>query len=250
MLGSPLILVGANKGGVGKTTVSRLLIDYLQMANRKVRAYDTQSPVGALKRFYPDLAEIVDITKIKDQCRLIESLDGHDAVTVVDMKAGQLISTLRFMRDIGFLDAAARGEARLLVLHLIGASVASLSEIEDIAPFKAKCDYRIVKNHINDSNFFKQNRRFSQRYLDGADEELVVPCLDPLAYEAVELTGLPFSSFVFDEPARAPEKRPRSFVLRGYVRTWLERSWNNFEAAGLGEFASLDRRDARMEEAG
>lgn len=240
MLTSPLILVGANKGGVGKTTVTRLLIDYLRMANRNVQAFDTQSPVGALKRFYPDIADIIDITHIRDQCRLIESLAAHDAVTIVDMKAGQLTHTLKFMQDVGLLDAAARGEARVLVLHLIGASVASLSEVEDMAPFTDKCDYRIVKNLVNDSNFFKQNARFSERYLSVSDarKEILVPRLDPLAYEAVELTGLPFSSFVFDEPSRLVEKLPRSFVLRGYVRTWLERSWNNFEAAGLSAFTA------------
>ncbi|HEY8066053.1 MAG TPA: ATP-binding protein [Methylosinus sp.] len=240
MLASPLVLVGADKGGVGKSTVTRLLIDFLQMANRAVRVYDTQAPTGALKRFYPDIAEIIDIRDVRHQARLVESLTEHDAVTIVDIKAGQLMGTLRFMEDVGLLDAASRGEARVLVLHLIGASVASLSELEEVGPYKNKCEYRVVKNFINASNFFQENPRFSERYLGESDagREIIVPRLDPLAYEAVELAGLPFSSFVFDEPARGGEIRPRSFVLRGYVRTWLERSWTNFEAAGLRSFVA------------
>lgn len=238
MLASPLVLVGADKGGVGKTTVARALVDFLQIAGRDVRVFDTQAPTGALTRFYPGLAKIVDIRDVRDQARLVESLASHDAVTIVDLKAGQLVHTLRFMEDVGLLDAAARGEARLLVLHLIGASVASLAELDAVEPYKDKCEYRIVKNLVNASHFFDDNAGFSERYLRraGAWKEITVPRLDPLAYEAVELTGLPFSSFVFDEPARGPEKRPRSFVLRGYVRTWLERSWTNFEAAGLRSF--------------
>jgi hypothetical protein len=240
MLSSPLVLVGADKGGVGKTTVTRLVIDFLQMANREARAFDTQVPTGALKRFYPDSARMLDIRNVRDQARLVESLAEHDAVTIVDIRAGQLGNTLRFMEDVGLLDAAAQGEARVLVLHLIGASVASLSELAAIAPYKNKCEYRIVKNFVNDSNFFKENAGFFDRYLGEGDawREIDVPRLDPLAYEAVELTGLPFSSFVFDEPARGPEARPRSFVLRGYVRTWLERSWTNFEKAGLRSYVA------------
>lgn len=240
MLASPLVLVGADKGGVGKTTVTRLLIDFLRMSNRAVRAYDTQAPTGALKRFYPDIAQIIDIRDVRHQARLVESLTGHTAVTIVDLKAGQLMRTLRFMEDVGLLDAAEHGEARVMVLHLIGASVASLSELEEVGPYKNKCEYRVVKNCVNASNFFRENAGFSERYLGAADasREIIVPRLDPLAYEAVELTGLPFSSFVFDEPARAAETRPRSFVLRGYVRTWLERSWTNFEAAGLRSYVA------------
>ncbi len=136
MLASPLVLVGADKGGVGKSTVTRLLIDFLQMANRAVRVYDTQAPTGALKRFYPDIAEIIDIRDVRHQARLVESLTEHDAVTIVDIKAGQLMRTLRFMEDVGLLDAASRGEARVLVLHLIGASVASLSELGGSRPLQ------------------------------------------------------------------------------------------------------------------
>ena len=49
-----VILVGADKGGVGKTTVSRALLDYFIAHNIPTRAFDTESPRGTLKRFHPD----------------------------------------------------------------------------------------------------------------------------------------------------------------------------------------------------
>ena len=48
-----VILVGADKGGVGKTTVSRALLDYLIAHNIPVRAFDTESPKGTLCRSTP-----------------------------------------------------------------------------------------------------------------------------------------------------------------------------------------------------
>ncbi len=57
-----VIVVGADKGGVGKTTVSRTLLDYFSANSVPTRAFDTESPRGTLKRFHPEITEIVDMT--------------------------------------------------------------------------------------------------------------------------------------------------------------------------------------------
>ena len=54
------LAVANQKGGVGKTTVSRTLLDYFSANNVQTRAFDTESPRGTLKRFHPDITEIVD----------------------------------------------------------------------------------------------------------------------------------------------------------------------------------------------
>lgn len=238
MLSSSLIIVGANKGGVGKTTLARLLIDYFEMLDSNLKVFDTQSPAGSLKRFYPETAEVIDMGNTHDQCRLVESLTIPDQITIVDLRAGSLTESLEFFREVGLFDAVLAGEIKLLVLHLVGASVASLAEVRDLAPYHKLCDIRIVRNLVDDSAFLRKDHRFSQQFLtsEARRDEIHIPRLDQLAYEAVDLTALPFSSFVLNEPSRSVERRPRSFVLRGYVRTWLERVWDNFESAGLDRF--------------
>ena len=57
-----VILVGSDKGGVGKTTVTRTLLDYYQAKKVPTSAYDTEAPRGTLKRFHPNVTEVVDIT--------------------------------------------------------------------------------------------------------------------------------------------------------------------------------------------
>ena len=56
-----VILVGADKGGVGKTTLARTLLDYLAARNTPARAFDSEFPRGALKRFHPKMTEIIDL---------------------------------------------------------------------------------------------------------------------------------------------------------------------------------------------
>ena len=71
-----LIVVGADKGGVGKTTVSRLLLDYLASRKTPARAFDAEHPRGTLARFHGDTTEIVDLTQTADQMKIIDTLEN------------------------------------------------------------------------------------------------------------------------------------------------------------------------------
>ena len=63
-----LILVGADKGGVGKTTVARTLLDYFTAHHIPTRAFDSEAPKGTLKRFHPETSDIVDATRWPIRC--------------------------------------------------------------------------------------------------------------------------------------------------------------------------------------
>ena|SRR5438477_6703228 len=84
-----VIVAGADKGGVGKTTVSRTLLDYFDANNVPTRAFYTESPRGTLKRFHPDITEIVDMTATSDQMKIPDTLNTVvPSVTVIDVRAG------------------------------------------------------------------------------------------------------------------------------------------------------------------
>ena len=109
-----VILVGADKGGVGKTTVARTLLDYFGAHQTPVRAFDTESPRGTLKRFHPDVTEVVDVSAVADQMKIFDTLGSADArVTVIDVRAGLLSATLQVLRDIGFIESATQGPDHL-----------------------------------------------------------------------------------------------------------------------------------------
>src|SRR5580658_862258 len=151
-----VIVVGADKGGVGKTTVARTLLDYFTAHHTPTRAFDSEAPKGTLKRFHPDVTDIVDVTSVPDQMRIFDTLSNSDAsVTVIDVRAGMLSPTLRSLRDIGFLDSVKKGQITFVVLHILGSSIASLNEIEDTASFIGDANYFLVKNFINNTSFFE-----------------------------------------------------------------------------------------------
>jgi hypothetical protein len=129
-----VILIGADKGGVGKTTVARALLDYFGARHTPTRAVDTEWPRGTLKRFHPDVTEVVDVTSVSDQMKIFDTVGSAEAkVTVIDVRAGLLSSTLQALSDIGFIESAKTGQITFAVFHILGPSIASLEEIAETA---------------------------------------------------------------------------------------------------------------------
>ena len=95
-----VLIVGADKGGVGKTTVSRTVLDYFSARNVPIRAFDTEFPKGTLKRFHPDITEIVDVTQIPDEMEIFDTL-SDTKVTLIDVRAGLLWPSLGAVRGMG-----------------------------------------------------------------------------------------------------------------------------------------------------
>ncbi len=230
-----VILVGADKGGVGKTTVSRVLLDYLAANNVVARAFDTESPRGTLKRFHPGISDIVNVTQTADQMKMIDTLNSAGAkVSVIDVRAGQLGATLQALRDIGFLDAAKDGQFTFVVFHILGPSIASLDEIAETAPYVSDANYFLVKNFVNDTTFFEWDPATYASYFNKIKHagDIAIPKLNEMAYEQVELSGVPFSTFTANQTTEGDAAK-YSFVLRGYVRTWLRHISTEFDRVGL-----------------
>ena len=239
-----VILVGADKGGVGKTTVSRALLDYLIAHNIPTRAFDTESPRGTLKRFHPDVTEVVDITTTADQMKIFDTLSSTDAqITVIDVRAGLLSHTLKALSDIGFLDAARKGQITFAVFHILGPSVASLDEIAETSGYMTDGNYFLVKNFINNTTFFEWNPQTFNSYFKHAKgtHEITIPKLNEMACEQVELASVPFVSFVAN---KTPDGNTAnySFVLRGYVRHWLGNVWGEFDRVKLNDVVAAEAR--------
>lgn len=232
-----VLIIGADKGGVGKTTISRTVLDYLRARNIPARAFDGESPRGTLKRFHPANTEIVDVTQAADQMKIIDTLHTSDVkVSIIDIRAGQLLGTLQSLQDIGFYEAVRAGEFNFGLFHVLGPSVASLNEIDEVKPYTAASggNYFAVKNFINETSFFEWDPAVKATYFQKMKDatEITIPKLTEMAYEQVELAGVPFSTFIANKNA---QNRPGNYslVLRGYVRTWLMQVAAEYERIAL-----------------
>jgi hypothetical protein len=230
-----VILVGADKGGVGKTTIARTLLDYLATRNMPARAFDSEFPRGTLKRFHPKTTEIIDLETAADQIKVIDTLSTSDVkVSVVDVRAGLLSDTLKTFTDVGFFDLVGAGEFNFILFHVIGPSIASLEEIAEIRRYTEGQDYLLMKNFINETSFFEWNPELQKTYFSLAKDttEVTIPKLNEMAFEQAELAGVPFSTFVANKTADGLASN-NSLVLRGYVRTWMNQVSGEYDRIGL-----------------
>jgi len=234
-----VILIGSDKGGVGKTTVTRTLLDYYEAKKVPTIAYDTEAPRGTLKRFHPDVTEIVDITSTPDQMRVFDTLKASDVI-LIDIRAGLLSPTLSALQDIGFIEAARKSQVSLGVFHILGPSISSLNEINEVAEFVNGTNYFLVKNMINNTAYFEWNPATYESYFKktkGA-HQVTIPHLNEMACEQVELASIPFTTFI-DNKKAGGESASYSFVLRGYVRHWLNRGFNEYYRIKLNEVMEI-----------
>jgi hypothetical protein len=229
-----VIIVGADKGGVGKTTVTRTLLDYFSARQVATRAFDTEWPNGTLKRFYPADTCVIDVAQAAHQMTIFDTINSPDAVTVIDMRAGSFSPALDALRDIGVFELAKSGYLTLAVFHVLGASIASVGEVGQISSYLGDARYFLVKNFINNAHFFEWDQPTSSTYfqqINGA-AEIVIPKLTELATEQVDLASVPYLSFVANKN-QAGDPAAYSFVLRGYVRHWLAKVWMEYDRIGL-----------------
>ncbi len=230
-----VILVGADKGGVGKTTLSRALLDFMTRKNILARAFDTENPRGTLRRFYPAITEIIDLAEVSDQMKILDTLETANVkVTVVDLKAGNLSMALDTFERIGVLEAARNGQFDLALFHVVGPSIASLDEINEVSNYIAGLDYILARNFINETNFFEWDETTYKKYFSNLNKahEIEVPKLNEMAYEQVDLANVTFRDFIDN---KKPNGDPGnfSFVLRGYVRKWCQEIEQEFEKLQL-----------------
>jgi hypothetical protein len=122
---------------------------------------------------------------------------------------------------------------------VLGASIASLEEIAQTAPFIANAHYFLVKNYVNETTFFEWDPETYMSYFakSRSADEISIPKLSEMAYEQVDIAGTPFSTFIAN---KAVDGRPaaHSFVLRGYVRTWQRKIADEFDRIGLIELVT------------
>jgi MinD-like ATPase involved in chromosome partitioning or flagellar assembly len=223
-----VIIVGADKGGVGKTTITRALLDYLADRQVAARTFDTEWPSGDLKRFAPD-ADLIDIANVQDQMKVFDMPDASP-VTVVDLRAGLLSPTLQALDDAKLLEDVRSKQMRLVLLHVLGPTMASIAEIAEAAKRVGggAAHHLLVRNHINQTQFFDWDKDESQAaWQKMANVTIEVPQLPEIAAETLQKLGGSFAAF--------SKRRDQSRVLPGRVQTWLEAVWREFDRVGLNQ---------------
>lgn len=225
---APLVIVVAgDKGGTGKSTVTRAVLDYSRQQRANARVIDCEVPAGETSR-YVSGAEIIDPSTPQGQMRIFPN--ELPATTIIDAAARQLSPFVHALHETHLDDDIRAGSLRLALLHLISPSDRSIREIAEIAASLGEgAKHFLVKNHITDAGFqeWEADCHFAATFQKMEAFTITVPNLNSAATDAMQRLGMGFAAFSQDVE--------QSRILRGYVRSWLGVVFREFDRIGLRE---------------
>src|ERR1700751_6310642 len=115
--------------------------------------------------------------------RIFDTVNSTDAaVSLIDVRAGLLSPTLLALRNIGFIEAAKKGDITFVLFHILGPTIASLDEIADTAAYLGDAKYFLVKNFINNTHFFQWDEATHSSYFKRIKDavEITIPKLNEM----------------------------------------------------------------------
>jgi hypothetical protein len=119
MYRTPVYIVCSPRPRVGKTLVSRLLIEYLSLENRYATAFDINLNEPSLLDFLPKLTETANVDDTFGQMQLMDRLIVNDgAPKVLDLGFHAFDSFFRMAAEIGFAKEAERRGVQVATLFI------------------------------------------------------------------------------------------------------------------------------------
>jgi hypothetical protein len=152
---SSIHLIGGEKGGVGKSMISRLLAQYYIDQQWPFVGFDTDRSHGALLRFYEGYASPVLIDRYEALDQIVEAaVEVPGRRVLVDLAAQTHEPLVKWMDESGVLELAESADFSLTYWHVLDSgrdSVDLLTRLLD--RFGNRLNYVLVRNQIRGDDF-------------------------------------------------------------------------------------------------
>src|SRR5438045_7602323 len=119
MTATPVFIICSPRPQVGKTLVTRLLIEFLLLKNGTVTSFDINLKEPSLLDYLPKTTETADVIDTLGKMQLMDRLIVHDGVAkVIDLGFHAFDEFFKMTNEIGFLKEATRRSVAPIVLFV------------------------------------------------------------------------------------------------------------------------------------
>jgi hypothetical protein len=148
-------LLGGEKGGVGKSLMSRVLAQYLIDHQLPFLGFDTDRSHGALMRFYSAYASPVAIDKVESLDAIVEAaVDQPGRRILVDLAAQTHESLATWMEEAGVIGLADELGMKLFYWHVMDTGKDSVDLLRRLLDrFGTGLSYVLVRNQVRGADF-------------------------------------------------------------------------------------------------
>ena len=223
--------IGGEKGGVGKSVVSRLLAQYMIDKEILFRGFDTDRSHGALMRFYAGFASPTLVDSYEALDSIMESAAAEpERRMLVDLAAQTHDPLVKWIDESGVLDLAAEGSIEIFYWHVMDAgkdSVDLLTRVLD--QFGDRVNYVLVLNELRGSDFgiLKNSGELARAEALGA-KTVSVRRLHDASMNKIDATSSSFWA-----AKNAGEGHGLGLMDRQRVKTWLRDAYAQLDRVGI-----------------
>jgi len=232
-----LIVVHGEKGGVGKSTVARLLAAWLEDRGQRFVAYDGDPMTRDFARFRAagETTE-VEIDNTGSIRTVLDRLMGSDPdaakVALIDLSAGAGADLAVWLESTRALKAAGAGRLKITVVFVVGATRTSVDKLAATHRHLAgQVSWVVALNkHLTGRFELYEASDVRRAVKEEGAIEIAIPSLDTEIYQAIDKLQIPFR-VARDDVSKL------GFSFAGTVDSFLEVAYYEFD--GCAELLGL-----------
>ncbi len=218
-------LIGGEKGGVGKSLVSRLLAQHFIDQQLPFVGFDTDRSHGSLLRFYAGYASPVLVDRYEMLDHIIESaVEQPGRRVLVDLAAQTHEPLVRWIDESGVLDMADVNGVALHYWHVMDAGRDSVDLLERLLDhFGQRLQYVLVCNELRGDDFAMLERSGQRERALGLGAQVVrIKRLHDAVVQKIDARNASFWSALHTTGAEGPGL---GLMERKRLKMWLNHAY-------------------------
>ena len=226
-------LIGGEKGGVGKSMVSRLLAQYFIDHDIPFLGFDTDRSHGSLMRFYAGYASPVLIDRYEALDTIIESsIDQPGRRVLVDLAAQTHEPLTKWMEESGVLDLADVSGLAIHYWHVMDSGRDSVDLLKRLLDrFGHRLRYVLVRNQLRGDDFSQLEQSGELERALGLGAKVVN--LKRLHDAVVQKIDASNSSFWSAKNGSSSTAGKLGLMERQRLKLWMSHAYGEITAAGV-----------------
>lgn len=233
---SSLNFIGGEKGGVGKSVVSRALAQFFIDRQQHFIGFDTDRSHTSFTRFYTDYASPVIVDNYEGLDAIVGAFetandDGVAPRVVVDLAAQTAAPLARWIKDSDLFDVMADLGLRVNFWHVADAGKDSVDLLDRLLEtYGQGPNYVIVKNHGRGTDFsqLEASPAYVQALAWGA-RAIDLAQLHETSMRKIDRHNLSFWAAL----NHRQEHDALGLLERQRIKNWLKKTYDTFDSLSL-----------------
>jgi hypothetical protein len=225
---SQVHFIGGEKGGVGKSVLSRLLAQYHIDRDLPFCAFDTDRSHGAMLRFYGNYSQPMVLDDFSDADQLMEAaMEGPQAI-LVDLASQTSTPLFKWMDENDLPGLAAEEGIDLLLWHVLDDGADGIGLLERLFDrFGASVGYVVVKNLGRGKDF----SAFEASSAKATADQLGVPVIELPELHGPTMRKVDHANLSF-WAAGNNKQAGLGLMDRQRVKVWTRRAFEQIDTLG------------------